>query len=699
MSATMQLNRRDFIKTVSAAGAGLALAFYLPGDETANAAPLLVGEDFSPNAFLRIAADGSVLITVAKVEMGQGVKTALPMIVAEELDADWSNVTVEQSDAHPTKYGSQGTGGSFSIRGSWQMLRSAGATARAMLVQAAARTWNVDPSSCKTENGWVTHPSGKKASYGELAAQAAELPVPTSVPLKDAHDFRILGKSTHRVDTASKSNGSAVFGIDVRVPGMLFASIERPPVFGGKVKSFDASKAKSVAGVRDVVQVESGIAVVANSTWAAFRGREALTVEWDEGEYASQNSAAIRTLFADAVKERGTVEDYDGEAEAVFASAPTKIEAVYEAPLVAHVTMEPMNCTAHVQKGRCEIWAPTQSPQAVQSEAARILGLPLDRVTVHITQVGGGFGRRLETDYAQDAVHVAKLAGAPVQVVWKREDDMQHDHYRPSSYNVLKGGLDAAGNPVTWLHRVAGPSSHGLVVSGSTPPYNIPNFSIDSHIKETGVPIGPWRSVGPSLSTFIVESFIDELAHAAKKDPFEFRRGLLTKSPRLKRTLEAAAQHSSWRTPLPGGMGRGIACIEGFGSTLAHVAEVSVDKDGSFRIHRIVCAIDCGPVVNPDGVAAQIEGAVAFGLSAVMKDEITIDKGRVVQSNFNDYSILSLPEMPKVEVHIIPSNESIGGLGETGVPAIAPALCNALFAATGKRIRRLPIKPEDLKKA
>jgi len=689
------LDRRDFLKVSTVAGAGLMLGFYLPSKENG----LTPASDFAPNAFIKIEPSGTVTIAVAKSEMGQGVRTSLPMIVAEELDADWSKVRVEQSDAHPTKYGSQGTGGSFSVRGSWQMLRQAGATARDMLVTAAAQTWGVSPSACKTDKGFVIHSSGKKLTYGELAEAASKLSVPHSVKLKENKDFKILGKSLPRVDTPEKVTGSAKYGIDVRLPGMLFASIEKCPVFGGKVKNYDDTKAKSVSGVRQIVNVENGVAVVANSTYAAFKGREALTITWDEGQWANQTSAGIKQMFEDAVKQRGSVEDYEGDAESAFESAATKVEAVYEVPLAAHATMEPMNCTAHVQKDRCEIWAPTQSPQQAQSEAARILGLPLDKVTLHITLLGGGFGRRLNSDFVQDAVKVAKAVDAPVQVLWKREDDMQHDWYRPATYNVMRGGLNKDGWPVAWLHRVAGASSRGLVVGGTTPPYDVRAFMVDSHIKETGVPIGAWRSVGPSQNGWVVESFIDELAHAAKKDPFEYRRQLLNKSPRLKRALEVAAEKAGWGKPLPKGMGRGIAAVEGFGSSIAQVAEVSVDKDGTLHIHRVVCAVDCGPVINPNTIEAQLESAIVYAMSAAFKDEITIDKGRVVQSNFDDYSMPMMKDMPKVEAHIIPSTDSIGGIGEPALPPLSPAVCNAIFAATGKRVRRLPIRPEDLKQA
>lgn len=689
---TNTLSRRSFVKVAAAAGGGLLLGFRLSHeDESALAA------DFTPNVWLKIATNDTITITVHRSEMGQGVWTSVPMIVAEELEADWSKVNIEQADAHPTKYGSQSTGGSFSIRGNWQTLRNAGATAREMLITAAANQWKVDRSALKAERGFVVHSSGKKFSYGELASAAAELPVPGSVTLKDTKDFKIIGTRVKKIDTPSKAYGTAVFGLDVRVPGMLFASIERSPVFGGKMKSFDAAKAKTIPGVQEVVAVETGVAVVATNTWAAFRAREDLNVTWEEGKWADQSSEGIRKSFADALQRKGGVEDYSGDAEAGMGSAATIVEAMYHAPFIAHQTMETMNCTADVKPGRCEIWAPTQSPQAIQRDAARILGLPIDKVIVHVTLMGGGFGRRLYSDYAVDAVLVSKAIGKPVQVVWTREDDTKNDLYRPMTLNTLKAGLDRRGMPVAWIHRIAGPNARGNVIGGSTPPYAIPNFVIESHLIETGVPIGAWRSVGPSQNGWIIESFIDELAHASKKDPFEYRRTLLSQSPRLKRALEYVAEKAGWKNSPPRGWGKGIACVESFGSACAMVSEVSVEKNGALTIHRIVAAIDCGPVVNPDTVEAQMEGGIVYALSAMIKDEITIDKGRVQQESYDDYRMLQFDEMPKIEVYTVPSTDPVGGIGEPGLPPAAPSVCNAIFAATGKRIRKLPIRAEDLK--
>ncbi len=694
--STLTLNRRDFLKVVSVAGGGLVLGFHLLPKETDAFTPEVAGS-FKPNAFLSIDTSGKITITVAKSEMGQGVRTSLPMIVAEELEADWTTIDVKQAPAHPNKYGSQGTGGSTSVRTSYENLRKAGATAREMLIAAAAQRWGVDPATCYAERASVIHrANGRRLSYGELAETAATLPVPASPRLKDPKDFTIIGKRMPQVDNPSRVDGTAIFGIDVRVPGMLFASIEHSPVFGGKVARFDATRAKQVPGVRDVVQIDEGIAVVATNTWAALEGRDRLDIQWDKGQWAEQSSENIWKTFEETAKKPGTEERKVGDAAAALASAAHKVEAIYRAPFVAHATMEPMNCTAHVRGNECEIWAPTQTPQRAQTEAARVLSVPVENVTVNVTLLGGGFGRRLLADYVVEAVKVARAIGAPVQVIWTREDDMRHDFYRPSTYNVMTAGLDKNGQPVAWTHRIVGPSSRGIVTGGSTPPYAIPNIYIDAHIIDTGVPIGAWRAVGPSQNAFMIESFIDELAAAAKKDPFEYRRQLLKEKPRLKRALELAAEKAGWGKPLPKGRARGIACCESYGSSIGEVAEVSVDRHGAMKVHRVVVALDCGPVVNPQTIEAQMEGAIAYGLSAAIKDEITITGGGVAQSNFHDYAMLTMSEMPAVEVHIVPSTEAMGGIGEPGLPPVAPAVANALFALTGKRIRKMPIRAEDL---
>jgi isoquinoline 1-oxidoreductase beta subunit len=696
---TSTISRRDFMKVASMAGSGLVIGFYLPTKDRKlfGAEPT---EAFVPNAFLSIDKAGTVTITVAKSEMGQGVRTALPMIVAEELEADWSKVKIEQAPGHQSKYGSQGTGGSSSVRRSFDPLRKAGATARDMLMTAAAQEWNVDKSTCYAEKGMVIHkPTGKKSGYGDLVDAAAKVPVPDNPPLKDPKDFKIIGKPMTQLDTPNRVDGSAQYGLDVKVPGMVYASVEHCPVFGGKAVSFDATNAKKVWGVKDVIQIDEGVVVIAANTWSALKGREALSIKWDEGPNANQSQANIWKTFEEAAKNPGTKEPEIGNAAAALSSASRKVETTYYAPFVAHATMEPMNCTAHVRGDECEIWAPTQGGSGAQKEAATILGIAPEKVMTHVTLLGGGFGRRLYFDYVTEAVKISKVFNAPVKLVWSREDDMQHDLYRPAAYSVMSAGLDNEGWPIAWTHRAVGAKQKGLVTGGSTPPYGIPNVYVDSHILDPGVPIGAWRSVGPSLTCFFIESFVDELAAAAKKDPFEYRRKLLEGKPRLKKALEVAAEKSGWGKSLPSGRAQGIACVEAFGSFIAEVAEISVGKDGTLKLHRIVAAVDCGPVVNPKTVEAQIEGAVAYGLSAVLKDEITIEKGRVKQSNFHDYQVLRINEMPKVEVHIIPSTDSIGGIGEPGLPPVAPAVCNAIFALTGKRIRRLPIRPEDLKKA
>jgi isoquinoline 1-oxidoreductase beta subunit len=686
------ISRRDFIRSAALAGPGLLLALHLPSGEP-EAAPAGTTGSFSPNAWLSIDPTGTVTITVAKSEMGQGVRTSLPMIVAEELEADWSKINIVQAPVDPGRYGSQTTGGSSSVRRSWETLRKAGATAREMLVAAAANEWGVGPDSCVAEKGSVIHrPSGRKKSYGELAVHAGTMPVPDNPPLKEPKTFRIIGTRARRLDIGEKVNGAAKFGIDTHLPGMVFAALARPPLPGGTLVRLDATNAKSVRGVLDVLRVGNSAAVIAESSWSAFRGRDALALTWDKGEYRNQNSEAIWKLFEERAGEEGNIERTAGDAKNALARAAVKIEANYRVPFAAHASMEPMNCTADVSGDGCEIWAPSQTPQDARSQAAEALGLPLEKVTVHVTLLGGGFGRRLENDYVVEAVNVSQAIKKPVKVVWTREDDMRHDFYRPASHNHLRAGIDRKGAPVAWLHRIVGPPAGGLVTGGSTPPYAIPNLLIDSHFVETGVPTGAWRSVGYSLNCFVTECFLDEIAHAAHRDPYEYRIGLLPESSRLRGALRLAATKSNWGAPLRAGTGKGIACVQGFGTSVAQVAEVSVSTDCTVKVHRVVCAVDCGPVVNPDTVEAQMESSIAFGLTAALKDEITTKEGEISQSNFDDYEMLRMDEMPKIEVHIVPSVDTQGGIGEPGVPPIAPAVANAIFAATGKRVRRLPIR-------
>jgi len=703
------MERRHFLQVAGAATTGLIVAFRIP--DRHGVVP------FAPNAWLQVDTDGTVTVISDKSEMGEGNHTALAMIAAEELDADWSKVKVGAVPVNPAAW-SRGmvTGGSTSVRTSYDILRKAGATARAMLVSAAAQTWGVDAAACSTSNGTVTH-ANHRLAYGALATKAATLPVPENAPLKDPKNFRILGTRVPRLDTPSKVNGSAQFGIDVRLPGMLVASIERAPVFGGKVKSFDATAAKAVPGVRHVVELtgipwtgtngawgvgtESGVAVVADTYWHAVQGRRALQITWDEG--ANATLGAIPAKLAALADQAGVTAQTVGDAAAALAGAVKKIEGVYTVPFLHHATMEPMNCTAYVRAGECEVWAPTQNQTRAQQVAAEAAGVPIAAVRVHTTLLGGGFGRRLESDFVVEAVSISKAVNAPVKVIWSREDDTKHGFYRPATYNKLRAGLDAQNRPVAWTHHIVappiltkfGPLQNGIdrtLIDGATElPYSFPNLFVDQLAVDLPVPLGFWRSVGASQNAYVVECFMDELAAAAGRDPYELRRELLQAKPRHLRTLELAATKAGWGTPLPPGRGRGIALAEWEPTTCAEVAEVSVAADGTVRVHRVVCAVDCGPVVNPDTIAAQMQGGVVFGLSAALYGEITIEKGRVQQSNFTDYPMLHMPAMPVVEVHIVPSTDALGGIGEPSVPPTAPAVCNAIFAATGKRIRDLPI--------
>jgi isoquinoline 1-oxidoreductase beta subunit len=694
MTTPTVVNRREFLVTGGIAGAGLMVSFVMPRTARAMLAPYLPAGDFSPNAWLRVASDGSVTIQVGQAEMGQGVFTSLPMLVAEELDADWKNVRAEIALADQ-KYGGQSTGGSQSIRRGARTMRMAGATARAMLVTAAATQWKVDPAECTTEPGVVVHKaSNRRATYGSLVDLAAAVPVPANVPLKDPKDFRIVGTNVKRLDTPLKVDGSAMYGIDVKVPGMLYATIARCRMCGGKVKSFDDSKAKAVAGVRFVVQVDSGIAVVADNYWASRKGRNALEIVWDDSASAMVSSASISQALSERAKTSGTETTRIGTPDAP-PGAVTKIEAEYEVPFLAHAPMEPQNCTAFVQADKCEVWAPTQVATQARSVAASSSGIALDKVILHPTFLGGGFGRRLQTDYVADAVQVSKAVNAPVKVIWTREDDMQNSPYRPASLDRLTATLDKDGWPLSLTANIvttaaregAGGDTSGL---GNDFDYAIPHRLTAHQGLATIVPIGAWRSVGHSSAGFIIESFMDEIAVAGKKDPYEWRRKYA--SPRLRGVLELVAEKAGWGSPLPQGRARGIAAHSAFGSWIAQVAEVSIGPDKAVRVHRVVCAVDCGLVINPDGVVAQIQSAVVFGLTAALKGEITLESGRVQQSNFNDYQMLRMSEMPVVEVYIVPSTEASGGVGEPGVPTLAPAVANALFALTGTRVRKLPIK-------
>ena len=691
------LPRRDFVKLAAIAGGGLLIGIRVPErvpGKSGKRAPL------TPNAFVQIEPGGAVIITLARSDMGQGVRTALPMIVADELDADWNRVRVVQADAHPTKYGRMMTVGSTSVRGgAWMPLRQAGAAAREMLIVAAAQRWGVAADECRTQRGQVLHTaSGRAIDYGELTEVAASLPVPARPRLKDPSQFTLIGTRVALLDTRDKITGRAVYGIDVRVPGMLFATVVHPPVFGSRVGSFDAAKARAIPGVRQVVQISSGVSVVADNTWAALRGARALAIRWEAGTFRD-SSQEIFQSFARLAEQPGIEARSEGDVETALASAAHRLSATYEAPYLAHATMEPMNCTADVRAGRCEIWAPTQNPQGTQSAAARLTGIAESAVAVHVTYLGCGWGRRSRTDFVEDAVETSMKVGAPVQVLWSREEDMQHDFYRPAAHVRFEGGVDAAGKLTALRARVVcQPISGGR--SGIDGPavagigdmhYGIPNVRVEYGRANVDVPVGYWRSVGPSQNTFFLESFVDELAHSAKRDPVDLRLELLAAHPRLRRVVEVAAERSGWGKPLPRGRARGIAVVEDKGGLVAQVAEVSL-ANGKVRVHRVTCAADCGRIIHPGIVEAQLSGSVIAGLTAALYGEITIDRGRVAQGNFNDYRMVRMAEAPAIDVHIVPSEEEPGGVGEPGVPPIAPAVTNALFALTGTRIRRLPIR-------
>ncbi len=719
MEQTKSPNRRQFLKTTALAGGGLLLSFHIPSFGKLSGTPVAV--DFIPNAFIRIGTDDIVTVIVNHSEMGQGSYTALPMMLADELDADWSKVKYESApvDAvynHPM-FGMMATGGSTSTWVEFDRFRKAGATARYMLVEAAAQTWNVDASACKTENGFVIHTAtGKKLSYGQLTDKAATIKAPADVKLKDPKDFKFIGKPIKRLDTPEKTNGTAVFGLDIKVPGLLTALIARPPVFGAKIKSFNADKAKAIAGVKEVVQIDRGIAVVATGFWAAKKGRDALEIIWDEGALAKLNSIDQAKQYEELAKQPGAVAKNEGDVNAAKTKAVKTIEASYNLPYLSHSPMEPLNCVADVKADSCEIWVGTQFQTADLMTAAYITGLKPEQVKLHTTLLGGGFGRRgtLDSHFVSEAVQVSKAIKAPVKVVWTREDDIKGGYYRPKALHKMSVGLDAAGKPIFWKHNLVCQSFiigtpmegmlvqngvDGLAVEGSANlPYDIPNLHVEWNKAPAGVPTLWWRSVGSSHSAFAVEGMIDEMAKAAGKDPYQYRRMLLEKHPRFLKVLDAAAEKAGWTKPVTAGRGRGIAIHESFGSVVAQVAEVSITPAKTLKVHKIVCAIDCGQTVNPDTIKAQIEGGIVFGLSAALYGEITFENGKVKQSNFYNYKMLRMNEMPQVDVLILDSTEKMGGVGEPGVPPVAPAVMNALFMLTGKRVRSLPLRPDDLKK-
>ncbi len=709
----VEMPRRDFLKLTVTACGGLLIGFHLPvlGQEAA------ASKTFAPNAFVRIGRDEWVTVIVNHSEMGQGIFTALPAILADELDADWTKVRFEPAPVDPVynhpAFGIQMTGGSTSTWASFDQFRKAGAAARAMLIMAAAQQWGVDSASCRTQNGKVIHgASDRSLSYGQLSDKAAGLTPPKQVVLKDPKDYKLIGKPLKRLDAPEKTNGKATFGIDVQTPEMLVAVVARSPVFGGKVVKFDATEAMKVSRVRKVAQVPSGVAVIAEGFWPAKLGRDKLNITWDEGSMADFSTEAQRKQYAEMAGQPGIIARQQGDAASALGSAAKKIKASYEAPYLSHAMMEPLNCTVDLRADHCEIWTGTQFQTVDRAAAAEVAGLKPEQVEIHTTFLGGGFGRRAcpASDFVREAVHVAKAAGAPVKVIWTREDDMHGGYYRPMYHHALEGGIDAQGYPLVWSHHIVGQSilagtpfammiKNGVdatsVEGAADLPYAIPNLSVEYHPANVGVPVLWLRSVGHSHTGFVTESFLDELAALGGKDPLELRRALLAKSPRNVGVLELVAQQAGWGTPLPAGHGRGIAVHASFESFNAQVAEVSVDSSGTVRVLRMVCAVDCGRYVNPNIIEAQMEGGIIFGLTAALYGELTFDKGRVQQSNFHDYQMLRMYESPTIEVHIVQNNEKSGGIGEVGVSCVAPAVANAIFAATGKRIRKLPIRMSE----
>jgi isoquinoline 1-oxidoreductase subunit beta len=743
------VTRRAFLKSSAATGGSLLLAFYLPRNSSLAASASPSTSSFAPNAWLEISADGAVKIWCGHSEMGQGVRTSLPMIVAEELCCDWHRVEVLQADLD-AKYGEQLTGGSGSVRTSYESLRKAGAAGREVLLSAAAAQWGVPRTECRAENGFLIHSTTqRKTPFEQVCPAASRLLPPADPALKNPADFNIIGKPMLRTDAFVKVTGTAKFGIDTRVLGMLIATIERCPAYGGMPRSFNAAEVMGLPGVRAVFEIPSvhlthqfgeisgpgsrnyscsGVAVVADSTWAAVKARERLKVEWNEPDAVGESTDSLRRKMTQLVAKPGSVIRNDGDFEQAHASAARTIKAVYEVPFLAHATMEPVNCTAHFLDGECELWAPTQIPAAAAASVAQALGIPIERVKVHVTFIGGGFGRRLIQDYAVEAALISRKVKAPVKVIWTREDDIRHDFYRPAAVHSLNAGIDAKGNLIAWRHRASSPSI-GIFYNGTGiptgaaagvdsldfPAFSVPNLRLEFAVAETAMPLGYWRSVDDSGNQFVRSCFIDEAAHAAGRDPVEFllaALGLARKIDlgdgsgvidvgRRRAVVELAAQKSGWNSALPPGRGRGLGVMYGWGTYVAQIAEVTCDlKQGTVHVDRVVCAIDCGLCINPLGVEAQMQSAINFGLAQALKSEITVSNGHVDQSNFNNYEVLRMNEAPPViEVHIVPSTERPGGVGEPGVPPIAPAVANAIFAATDRRVRRLPIRAVDLRSA
>ena len=713
MSRVANLSRRDFLKAGAAATGALILGFRMAQATRAAAAQAAqAGEAaeageivFNPNAWLEITSEGEVIIQVPWSELGQGPLTAIPMLLADELEVDFAAVQVRKAKNDP-RFGNMGTGGSRSVRSSWDPVRTAGATARVMLVTAAAEQWQVPISECSVDKGVITHKtSGKSLKFGEVATAAAALEVPADVPLKPRSERTIIGHDVPRKDTPDKVIGTADFGVDQRMEGLVFATVARSPVLGGTIKNYDDKAALAVPGVNQTVQIDTGIAVVADHSWAAIQGREALEIDWDEGPNTDLDSAAISKMLADADPAGAPVMREDGDAKTALAGAEKTVQAVYEVPFISHSPMEPMNCTARITGDRCEVWAPIQSVTWGESVAARTAGVPRENVTIQPTYAGGGFGRRLMVDYVAETVAIAKAVGKPVQMFMTREDNTRHGMFRPTSRHNFQAALDQHGNPVAWALHLACPSisgqlnperfpdgrDEGAVDGAVTLPYQIPNVEVKYSMVNTPVPTCWLRSVYNTQNGLANECFLDEIARAGNQDPVKLRLDLLPNDSRLRGTLEKAQKEWGWPRKMKAGHGQGVASHSCFASHVTMMAEVSTDDSGWPKIHEVLCVVDCGPVVHPDGLDAQMQGVVAFALSHLMREEITIKDGRVQQSNFDDYPILRLDEMPEVKVVTIDSEDDIGGIGEPGYPPLGPAVLNALFDATGIRVRKLPL--------
>lgn len=697
------LDRRQFLKCSLLAGGGLSLTIALPahGTDTTSHSRAL-------NAYIRIPIEGPITLVMPKVDMGQGTYTSLPMLIAEELEVRLDQIRTEPAPPDPKVYGVEGdqsTGGSTSIRDCWLPLRHAGAAARVMLMTAAARAWKVPVTECRAAEGVVTHaPSGHALSYGALAGAAAHIPVPRKIILKSPGEFRLLGRSTPRLDTPGKVDGSARFGIDVRLPGMRFAAVARAPVMGGRVAHMDRKAALAISGVRQIVHDDDLVAVVADHTHAAMQGVSALNITWHDGPNGAIQQADLVAALDAAVTRRGALAHRAGDLSKAVPGPTKTVSAQYHQPFLAHATMEPMNCTVHWRNDHCEIWVGTQAPDRVIDKLAAF-GLKPEQITLHNHLIGGGFGRRLEVDGIEVATRIARHVNGPVQVIWSRAEDIQHDRYRPYYVDALTATLDDTGSPVRWQHTIAGgsasfawdgkPLKNGIdddaVESSANPAYALPNFAV-RYVRQDPevIPISWWRGVGPTRSVYVIESFIDELAHAAGQDPIAYRRPLL-KDERLRTVIDRIAKEANWGTPMAAGRGRGISIQAAFGSYLAQVVEVTVDAQRHVTVDRVVCVMDCGLAINPDNIHAQLEGGVIFGLSAALTGEVTVKNGRIEQTNFNDYPVLRLAESPTIETHVIESLEKPGGVGETGTACVAAALCNAIFAATGQRVRTLPV--------